>query len=214
MDHMARVRRGRTPVRERRAGPCARARTSLLALTLATFLLAGCTEEPPPDAPPDPAERSAPLRLTTVAPDNLGDADRTAVEGEVSELLSAYVVAAFLGDYPRSGFVRSFDDFTGRAAELATADLEVLTAAGNDDLAGAVRATRLDARLSFLFVDQDVLGATAHVRFGFTGTTTDGDPRRLTMTGRLMLERSADSWSIFGYDVASDNGAASTEDLS
>jgi hypothetical protein len=203
MGGMARARRGRTPA------PAGWA--SALVLLLA---LVGCTAEPEPDDPPDdPAEQSAPLELTTVAPERLPESDRTAMEGELGELLSEYVVAAFLGDYPRDGFVRSFDHFTGRAAELATADLEVLTAAGNDDLT-TVRATRLDARLSFLAPDDEVLGATAHVRFAFEATTVDGTVQRLQLTGRLMLERARDRWSVFGYDVASDDGAAVSEDPS
>ena len=202
MERMARAHRGRTPAP---AG-------WVLALVALMALLTGCTADPEPDDPPDdPADRSAALRLTTVTPEDLPEDDRAAMEDEIGELLSAYVVAAFLGDYPRSGFVQSFDQFTGRAAELATADLGVLTAAGNDDLA-TVRATRLDARLSFLTTDSEVLGATAHVQFAFDAATTSGAAQRLELTGRLMLERSRGTWSVFGYDVASDDGVAVTED--
>jgi hypothetical protein len=204
MGDMARARSGRTPT------PAPAGWVSALVL----LALLGCTAEPQPDDPPDDvAELSVPLQLTTVAPDRFPDSDRTEMEGEVGELLSAYVVSAFLGDYPRDSFVRSFDHFTGRAAELATADLEVLTAAGNDDLA-TVDATRLDARLSFLTLDDVVLGATAHVRFIFDATASDGTVQRLQLTGRLMLERDSDRWSVFGYDVASDDGAAVSEDPS
>ena len=70
-----------------------------------------------------------------------------------------------------------------------------------------MRATDLDARLSFLTQAGDVLGGTAAVHFAFDATMEDGTTRPLVLDGRFMLEADDDgTWSIFGYDVRFDDG--------
>ncbi len=71
-----------------------------------------------------------------------------------------------------------------------------------------VRATELEARLSFLTQSGDVHGGTAAVHFAFEATMEDGTTRPLVLDGRFMLDAERDTWSIFGYDVALDNGDA------
>ena len=116
------------------------------------------------------------------------------------------MVAAFLGEFPRQEFVRAFEPFTSVAARKATRDIDYLTAATARD-ATAVRATDLDAKLSFLTQEGDVLGGTAAVHFAFDATMEDGTTRPLVLDGRFMLEADDDgSWSIFGYDVKFDDG--------
>ena len=156
-------------------GRMARARQgSIVATVVVALLLGGCTEPPAGDGPPADPESVA-LRITTATGDDkLAEDQRTDVESAIGEVLSAYVVQAFLGDHPRTGYLQALDGFTDVAAELAAGDLEVLTAAGIEDLT-AVRATRLDSDLSLYVVDGDPLGVTAWVTFDFDATLADDE---------------------------------------
>lgn len=177
------------------------------AVLLVSVALGGCTSEPP--EPPDsqaPSESVA-LRVRTVhGATNLTPGARADAEGAVGDVLSGYVVRAFLGDYPREDFARAFESFTGNLVREASADLDQLT--GNRFReAEAVRATKLGADLSFLVQDSDIIGATASVRFAFEATV-DGEERPLSLRGRLMLVEDDGAWSVFGYDVRTDTGDA------
>jgi hypothetical protein len=127
------------------------------------------------------------------------------MESEVGDVLSEYVVRAFLGDYPREDFVRAFDSFTSGAARYAAGDIDVLTASSLEEVT-AVTATALEARLSSIAADTDVIGATAHVEFRFEATDDAGETHPLSLTGRFMLQHDQDTWSVFGYDVSRENG--------
>ena len=187
----------------RRAGWTARVGAAVALATLA----AGCSTGSPPDDEPTPTAESAALRVQTVTgAERLDQQTRTEVEGAVGDVLSDYVVAAFLGEFPRQEFVRAFEPFTSVAARKATRDIDYLTAATARD-ATAVRATDLDAKISFLTQGDEVLGGTAAVHFAFDATMEDGTTRPLVLEGRFMLEGDDDgSWSIFGYDVRFDDG--------
>ncbi len=186
----------------RRAGWIVRAGVAVLAA-----LAAGCSTGSPPDDEPSPTAESAALRVQTVTgAERLDEQTRTEVEGAVGDVLSDYVVAAFLGDFPRQEFVRAFEPFTSVAARKATGDIDLLTAATARD-ATAVRATDLDARLSFLTQAGEVHGGTATVHFAFDATMEDGSTRPLVLDGRFLLQADDDgTWSIFGYDVTFDDG--------
>lgn len=201
-----RNRRGSAPSRPRR-----RVRT-LLVVLLALPGWAACSADPA--EPPPPTAASVPLQVRTVAATGaLDEGLRRRLEADVGEMLSEYVVNAFLGRYPRQGFVRSFDSFTSEAARYAVRDIGVLTAAPLAD-ARSVRATKLEAGMSFLIHDGDVIGATATVRFRFAATLADGDAQPISLRGRLMLREDDDTWSIFGYDLARDDGAATRQGAS
>ena len=133
---------------------------------------------------------------------------RTEVETAVGDVLSRYVSRAFLGTFPRRDFVPAFESFTSGAARRATLDIDQLTAAPVQD-ATSVRATRLHSRLSLLVVGEEVHGATARVRFAFEATMPDGESRPVTLRGRFLMEREQGGWSVFGYDVAADDGNTS-----
>jgi hypothetical protein len=167
---------------------------------------AGCeTSGPPDDDGPRTAESVA-LRVQTVSGAERLDAEsRTEVEGAVGDVLSDYVVEAFLGDFPRQEFVPSFESFTSGAARQAARHIDRLTAATVRD-ATAVRATELDARLSFLTRAGEVHGGSASVHFAFEATMEDGSTRPLVLDGRFLLDGSDDTWSVFGYDVHFDDG--------
>ncbi len=174
--------------------------------------VAGCSAEPP--EPPSSPSGSVPLEVRTVADTGgLDERLRRRLEGEVGEVLSEYVVNAFLGEFPRQGFVRSFDAFTSGAASYAAGDIEILTAAELAD-ARSVRATALDAGLSFMIHRGDVLGASADVRFRFEATLESGDVVPLRLRGRFTLREDDGTWSVFAYDVDRDDGPATEEGAS
>ena len=196
------------------AGTGGRARgvtgTAVLLVSLALF---GCTSEAPGGEAPPLTPESVALRVRTVhGADSLSPDARAGAESAVGDVLSDYVVRAFLGDYPREDFVGSFASFTGDLAPKAARDLNQLTA-NRVGQAEAVRATRLHADLSFVVKGSDVIGATAAVRFAFEATV-DGADRPLSMRGRLMLVEEDDVWSVFGYDVATDTGDAVEAEVS
>lgn len=187
-----------------RAGRALRAGVVVAVATLA----AGCTTGNPPDDDRTPQAESAALRVQTVSgAERLDEQTRTELEGAVGDVLSDYVVEAFLGTFPREEFVQSFGSFTSEAARKAAGDIDYLTAASAAD-ATAVRATRLDARLSFLTRSGTVYAGSATVDFAFEATMEDGSTRQLVLDGRIMLDPVEEGWRIFGYDVTFDDGVA------
>jgi len=178
-----------------------------LGLVALAALVAGCSTGGEPDDDRPPAENAA-LRVETVSgAERLDEQTRTELEGAVGDVLSDYVVEAFLGDFPREEFVQSFGAFTGEAARSAAGDIEELTAVSAGD-ATDVRATRLDARLSFLTRSGTVYAGTAAVDFAFDATMEDGTTRELVLDGRIMLAADGGTWRVFGYDVSFDDGVA------
>jgi hypothetical protein len=171
-----------------------------VALMLAGTLAVGCTpteDSRPPDKPPGP--QNAALTVSSIDKEKLSDDTRARMESDVSDLLAGYVVGAFLGDYPRDDFVDGFADFTGGATEDAVRDIDVLSVAGFQEVT-SVRATALDSRLSFFVDGRRVTGASAWVDFGFV--VQDGETsRRVTLSGRFVLQREGGDWAVFGYDL-------------
>jgi len=189
----------------RRAG---RTQVACLAAAVAatSVLSAGCSAGTPPGDGRTPSPESAALRVQTVSGgDGLDERTRSEVEGAVGDVLSDYVFEAFLGDFPRGTFVQSFESFTSDAARSAAEDIRRLTATKVRD-ATDVRATQLDARLSFLTDAGRVHAGAAKVHFAFEATMGDGSIRTLALDGRFLLELEDEEWSIFGYDVAFDDG--------
>jgi hypothetical protein len=179
-------------------------RASLAVLT-AVALLAGCTptDDSGPPGPDGPA--NAVLSVTTIG-SRLPSSTRNRLESQVSDVLAAYVVGAFLGDYPRQDFLGGFDRFTSGAAKLAVADIDALTASGFEKVT-AVRATRLDARLSFLAPDDRAVGASAWVDFAFD-VAQGGSTVKVRLTGRLALGLVDGTWAVFGYSLVRDDSDA------
>lgn len=162
--------------------------------------LAGCTDEPDR---PEPGRPQVALEIELVkGVADLGPEARDELQTAIGDVLSSYVVAGFLGDYPRDDFVRSLDSFTPDAARSAAEDLDLLTGA---DFAAAddVVATSLVARISAFAPEGQAEGASAQVAFDFE-VTDDGEASEVTLEGRLMLTPENDAWRIFGYDVTLD----------
>lgn len=200
MGRMASVRRSTT-------------RGVVVVLLAALALVAACTDGTTPQKPPS-SSVSVALSVETVSgADDIDDSARTAMETAIGDMLSGYVTQAFLGDFPRREFVPAFESFTSGAAQDAARDIDRLTASMVQD-ATAVRATRLDARLSFLVLDGQEVGATAAVQFAFEATMEDGATQPVTLQGRFMLGEDAGEWSVFGYDVTLDDGASVATEVS
>lgn len=175
------------------------------ALLLASALLSSCSDDPSSEPPGPPGQMALSVQTGRGA-GSLSEGAQADAETEVGDVLSHFVVAGFLGEYPRENFVDAFDAFTGGAAASAAGDLDLLTANRYRD-ASSVRPTRLDARLSFLIDGKDVVGASARVNLGFEADLPGGDTVPFTLRGRLLLEEDEGTWSVFGYDVARDDAA-------
>lgn len=200
MGHMALVRRSTT-------------RGVVVVVLAALALVAACTDGTTPQGPASPSQSVALSVETVSGAEDIDESARTAMETAIGDVLSGYVAQAFLGDFPRQEFVPAFESFTSGAAQHAAQDIDRLTASMVQD-ATAVRATRLDARLSFLVLDGQEIGATAAVQFAFEATMEDGATQPVTLQGRLMLGEDAGEWSVFGYDVALDDGASIATEVS
>ena len=178
----------------------------VLSFLLGAGGLGGCTTDDDPE--PRPGRASVPLEIVLVSgAGSLRAEDRTSLEEGIGDVLSAYVVQAFLGDYPRDDFVRSLDGFTSGAARAAAADLDLLTAARYDRAEG-VTARRLLARLTVTVAGGDPVGATAQVLFRFRVDTERQESRRATLRGRFLLTHQDEGWEVFGYDVRREDVAA------
>jgi hypothetical protein len=185
---------------------------ALMAAVVAATVVAACTADesgpPDPDTPADAA-----LRVTTLPGADLDEETRARLESEVSDVLANYVAGSFLGDYPRGDFVQGLADFTNIAAEQAVADIELVTASRFAQ-AGSVRATGLEAELSFLVLDDEAVGVTAWVDFEFE-VEDDGNATTATLKGRLSLDRRNERWAVFAYRLLRDDSdALPTESVS
>jgi hypothetical protein len=195
------TRRGR-----RRGGRLPAVPTASVAVMAGLLLVAsGCTGDTP--GGPPPSDEPVALRVTIAtcagSPTTQQGSD---IETGVGDVLSSYVVAGFLGDYPREDFVPSLDAFTAGAARDAAADIDLLTAARFAD-AEAVRATGLAARISCLVDGDDIVGASAKVAFRFE-VDHGGTVQAFRLDGRFLLGQEDGTWSIFGYDVTRDDAVA------
>jgi hypothetical protein len=198
-----------TAVRRRaiRGATRRRAGSSLTALVLMVGA-AGCTDdsgEPPP--PDDPDHVALELSMGPGA-SKLSTQARDRLQNDVSDLLSTYVVDAFLGDYPRDDFVDALGTFTTGEAARAAEDLDLLTGAGFGDDAEDVAATRLSATISSFAPEGHVVGVTAIVDFAFD-VETGGATSEMTRSGRLMLMPQDGEWKIFGYQLTPQPGGGS-----
>jgi len=187
-------------------GPMAR---RVLAGALVTVLLVGfaaCSgDDSSPPGPDEPADVA--LQVVSVKTGGIDEETRTRLESEVGDVLASYVVEGFLGDHPRSDFVRALSDFSTGLADDGGHDLTTLTLAETPAIA-AVRATRLKANLAFFSPGGDVVGASAFVDLDFDLTFEDGTTRQVTRTGRFSLGLSDGVWQVTGYKICCSDPAA------
>lgn len=125
------------------------------------------------------------------------------IERQVGAVITSYVDEAFLGAYPRQSFRGAFDHFTGNAAVQARQDRDLVTNAAVGAEVEAVAPLVKRARLEMLVHRGVVAGLTARVRVVFRMEREDGTARRVTVAGRLLMNRNRrGAWQIFGYDLA------------
>lgn len=189
-----------------------------LVVTLAVTL-AGCTggdEEPAgvasSGAPSQPVESGATLEAKPVPVDvevdrlvgrPLGRKARKTLEKQVGRVVSGYFDAAYLGgEYPRSRFPGAFAAFSPGATRQARSDRDLLTNARIGPRTEAVVPRAKRVRLSVLHHNGRIPGLTARIRLVFVQERADGADQRVTVQGRLLMNRSkAGPWQVFGYDV-------------
>lgn len=208
--------------------PPRRRRTLVAALlTVLLVVVAGCTgseapprEEAAPSAPAAPSElpsrsveaaptlepRSVPteVRVARVVGSKLAKPRRRQLERQVARVLSDYFDTAYLGgDYPRAEFPRAFATFSRGAARRARTDRALLSNARSGQRTETVVPRVKSAALDVLVPHQVVAGLTARVRLVFVEERAGGRDQRVTVKGRLMMNRrKSGPWQIFGYDVS------------
>lgn len=194
----------------------------MLAALVCSVLLgagAGCTnddERTSPEPVPEPAPsrsvgsaatlEAKPVPLTvrvTRVSGKFRKAQFAALERKVGKAISGYFDAAWLGDYPRNDFRNVFPTFSREAAALARKDRELTTNAVLGRSIESVTPKRKTARLSVLAPNKVALGVTAQFRLEFVAELAEAAPRRVSVSGQLLLTRKkGGQWQIFGYDVA------------
>ena len=132
----------------------------------------------------------AALRVSTVhGADTLDERARADLESDVGDVLSQYVVAGVPRGLPARGLRARASTRSPAGPPRARLPTSTCSPPPGSRMLAGVSATRLEAELSFLVEGSDVVGASAHVDFGFEVTDADGDTRPLSLTGRLMLSR-------------------------
>jgi hypothetical protein len=181
------------------------------------LLTAGCTsddegESAPPPLPSRSVRSEATLEakpvptqvtLAKVVGGKLDKERRNRLEDQVSRVVSDYFDAAFLGgDYPRDDFDRALGTFSRGAEARAKGDRALLTNAEIGTTTEAVVPRAKKVRLYVLVPNRSIAGLTARIRLVFVQESTDGADQRVTVTGRLLMNRKKSGpWQIFGYDV-------------
>ncbi len=184
-----------------RASPGSHCRAASVAAALLACVLplAACTDDDEPSTPPDGAPPSATLELSLgPGAEDLAPEARDRLQNDVGDVLSTYVVDAYLGEYPRDDFVAALSSFTSGVADRAAQDLDLLTGSGFEGEPDEVVATELSASISTFAPGGNVLGVTARVDFAFD-VTEGGETHEEAVHGRLMLEPVDGDWKIFGY---------------
>jgi hypothetical protein len=156
-------------------------------------------EEPTLAAKPVPTQ----VTVAKVVGGKLEREQRERLEKQVSALLSQYFDDAFLaGEYPRSDFAGALATFSPGAAQRAASDRALLTNASIGTSTEAVVARTKVAKLDVLVPRRLVAGLTARVRLVFVQERSDGADQRVTVSGRLLMNRKKSGpWQIFGYDI-------------
>lgn len=209
-----------TIVKQLRPGP-SRASAGSLLVVLVLVLAAACTGdsgrpdetlptrpptrsvEPTPTLEPQPVELD--VAVAKVLGGKLSPRRSRELETQVGRVVGRYLEAAYLGgEYPRRDFSEALVGFSRGAAGRAVSDREILSnaAAGATTVSVVPRAEV--ARLDVLLANRRLIaGLTARIRLVFVQESATGADQRVTVSGRLLLNRKrTGAWQIFGYDVS------------
>jgi hypothetical protein len=120
----------------------------------------------------------------------------------VGKAVDSWFDGAFVGvDYPATSFPDAFAAFTAQAKSDATRQQNLMTAGRLGAHIDGVTTLQRRVTLDVLAPRGKAAGVTA--RFLLRFRTTGDVRKKVTVTGRLFLTRSAGgAWRIFGYDVA------------
>lgn len=187
--------------------------TATAAALLLALVVTGCSaDEDPPDSSPTPRTTAAP---TSAAPTPSLRVDRALgqvagrlppkvgrrVTGDVAEVVSTWVDAAFVGgSYPRRDFGKAFPRFTQSATRQARRDVKLMSNRDIGTDVDTVTGRKLTVHVDVLAARGQPAGVTA--RFALRFNTTGDKEKKVAVRGRLFLTRGAKGgWRVFGYDV-------------
>lgn len=204
--------------------PTRRSRALAGGLAAALLVVSGvaCTsgeDEPPAASSPSPSPlpdqsvgaeptleaKPVPTKVTVarVVGGKLDRKRRARLEKQIERVVSRYFDDAYLGgEYPRRDFSDALATFSPGARQRAASDRKLLTNAGVGTSTEAVVPRAKVARLDVLVPRRLVAGLTARIRLVFVQERTDGADQRVTVSGRLLVNRKKSGpWQIFGYDI-------------
>lgn len=144
------------------------------------------------------------VRVARVVGEDLPKQRRRRLEEQVGRVVAGYFDAAYLGgEYPRTDFTGALAAFSDGAVQRAASDRNLLTNAGIGARTDRVVPRAKQARLDVLVPRRVVAGLTARVRLVFLQEQARGPVRKVTVQGRLLLNRKKSGpWQIFGYDLS------------
>ncbi|MCD4526180.1 hypothetical protein [Nocardioides sp. cx-173] len=177
-----------------------------LALALAASA-AGCSGDDKPEEDPGAAAEAGrderpPLATTARLGEVVGRLDRpqqARLKATITEVVDAWIDAAYLGDFPRTDFADAFPGFTKGAAADARQDAALMS---NQQVAPRVESVtpfRRELEIDALAVKRRPTAVTA--RF-VLAMRLEGELKRADrVRGRLFLTWRDGAWKVFGYDV-------------
>ncbi|WP_309649976.1 hypothetical protein [Nocardioides sp.] len=192
--------------------PSHRAARTAAAISLAVLLgasLSACSDD---DGEPDASSPEtstgagvdAPAPVETVAKvgevvGGLSGPRRARLKAHVTEVVDAWIDAAYLGDYPRTDFEDAFPGFSDGAAADARTDSALMSnepvAADLDEVVALQRRLTIDA----LAPGGRAVGVTARVVL--TMRLSGEVNRKERVSGSLFMTYRDGDWQVFGYDV-------------
>lgn len=196
-----------------RRRPSRRSARTATAISLAVLLVASLSAcsgdddgEPEPGGPDASAgaDVEAPAPVETVATmgevvGKLSGPRRARLTSHVTEVVDAWIDAAYLGDYPRTDFDDAFPGFSDGAAEDARTDGALMSNAplgpDLDEVVALQRRLTIDA----LAPGGRAVGVTARVVL--TMRLSGEVDRKERVGGSLFMTYRDGDWQVFGYDV-------------
>lgn len=159
--------------------------------------------EPTPTIEPQPVELD--VAVAKVLGGKLPPRRARQLESQIGRVVDRYLEAAYLGgEYPRRDFSDALVGFSRGAAGRAVSDREILSNAGVGATTESVTPLAEVARLDVLLANHRLIaGLTGRIRLVFVQERVDGARERVTVSGRLLLNRRrTGAWHVFGYDVS------------
>jgi hypothetical protein len=188
----------------RRAARAAATLTLALALAASTAACSG-DDDPDDDRGPDAEtgqEERPPLETTARLGQVVGrldEPDQARLQATITEIVDAWIDAAYLGDFPRTDFSDAFAGFTKGAAADARGDAALMSNKAVASRLEEVIPFRRELVIDTLAVKRRPTAVTA--RF-VLAMRLDGELQRADrVRGSLFLTWKDGAWQVFGYDV-------------